>query len=829
MVFSTAQVDKLDGRSIFGLHVIDGKTPFVLAVGQGGLILFSKAGNNWGFVNPKLPRDVLPNLDFHAIHSVGQKIWIAGRPGSVVLTSDDQGDTWKLQKTGQNMPLNAIYFFDAKHGWAVGEGGTILGTVDGGQAWTVQRQGGQRAALLFVHALPEQMPVDTLARLGADEGYLAVGLRCIAPDAGSSAWVQSLAAQRFTAGTRRAGGMTGETLWQFPLPQYLLRSDKQAILDHWNRLHAGEAERQFLRQLVLAVRMWRPSVVVGDAPFPQFSGSPAASLISEALQTALVQASDPQVFPEQIEQLGLLPWRASRYYAGWEKRNSQITYNASDIGTDVRLEASYRDFAVPAARILTMTEPQLPRERHYRLLACAPNETPGQRFLLENVPITEGEARRKIPLSPGSGEGDKLLRQAADIRRNLVTLADQPAAQAAGQPGKILSLIGPMLSKLPDEQGAAAAFDVASSYARQGQWLMARETFLLMVEKYPAQPLSAEAYRWLIRHASSSEARRRRELGQFTPTTTFEARKFTPSKPGEPSNPTGIAQASLTMLSNPNEARQWYSGGLEIGKRLAAFGPLYASDPSIQFSLQSLHRQLGEFEQSNEWCSKFVQYYPRGPWHDAAATELWLAGRRDGSQAKQVAECTLTRQKPFLDGDMDDPCWQKAKPLELKNAVGDTAKQCPTKAWLAHDDNFLYIFLRCEHPREMQVPTVKNRGRGTNLDAFDRVSILLDLDRDYSTCFQLQVDQRGCVREDCWGDPTWNPEWFVVVKSTPTAWHLEAAVPLKQLTSDGITANTAWACNIVRILPGHGVQAWSLPADVQPRPEGMGILLFRGN
>jgi hypothetical protein len=36
----------------------------------------------------------------------------------------------------------------------------------------------------------------------------------------------------------------------------------------------------------------------------------------------------------------------------------------------------------------------------------------------------------------------------------------------------------------------------------------------------------------------------------------------------------------------------------------------------------------------------------------------------------------------------------------------------------------------------------------------------------------------------------------------------------------------AWACNVVRVLPGRGVQAWSLPADVEPRPEGLGLLIF---
>ncbi len=42
----------------------------------------------------------------------------------------------------------------------------------------------------------------------------------------------------------------------------------------------------------------------------------------------------------------------------------------------------------------------------------------------------------------------------------------------------------------------------------------------------------------------------------------------------------------------------------------------------------------------------------------------------------------------------------------------------------------------------------------------------------------------------------------------------------------------SWAANVVRVLPGKGVQAMSLPAEapeVAARPEGMGLLLFVGD
>jgi hypothetical protein len=149
---------------------------------------------------------------------------------------------------------------------------------------------------------------------------------------------------------------------------------------------------------------------------------------------------------------------------------------------------------------------------------------------------------------------------------------------------------------------------------------------------------------------------------------------------------------------------------------------------------------------------------------------------------------------------------------------------------LAYDHDFLYLAVQCKHPADRFVPTVARRGRDADLRAYDRVSVLLDLDRDYCTCYHLQIDQRGCVHDECWGDRTWDPRWFVAVRGTPEGWVAEAAIPLAVLTGDSVTPGKAWACNVVRVLPGRGVQAFSLPAEVPEeslRPEGMGLLMFQ--
>ena len=135
------------------------------------------------------------------------------------------------------------------------------------------------------------------------------------------------------------------------------------------------------------------------------------------------------------------------------------------------------------------------------------------------------------------------------------------------------------------------------------------------------------------------------------------------------------------FLSNLDESRHWYRGSLEFGKRFAGLGPLYASDPSVQFCLQSARRQLGDFG-VKDWYTKFKTHFPAGPWRDAAAAESWLT-HAGPLPPKALALCRMTDTKPFLDGELDDACWKGHKPLTLSDAVADTAKAYPTEAWFA--------------------------------------------------------------------------------------------------------------------------------------------------
>ncbi|HEY7329670.1 MAG TPA: YCF48-related protein [Gemmataceae bacterium] len=846
-------MDTLGGRSLRGVQLRgeDG-----LAVGQGGLILRSERtrGSTWKYVGLDLDENVRRAWDFHAVHGIGNHYWVVGRPGSVALHSDNRGQNWQVVRTGQQLPLNGIFFTDEQHGWAVGELGTITATSDGGKTWQVQHRGGQRAAVLFLHARPGGIPMDTVAQLGGQEGYLCAALRVTASDLTTAALDRSSEAARFATAVRQAGGAAGEMFWAFPVSSHLLRVPRLELLRAWNAMQEDQAADQLLHQLVMTIRMWQPAVIITDNGEEKTNGFGCDSLLAEAVTAAFEKAGDAKAFPEQIGGLGLSPWQAAKVYGVSEtsarRQQGQVSLDLTSIAS--RLQATPREFAAAPSSMLAGGPVTLPDHRDFRLLGAHVKDAASHHELMEGIDLPAGGLARRALSDAGETPEDlvKAIRQCTMLR----TLSETPAG-ALNDPNRLLSRIDPMLADMPDDMAASTAFAVANRYVRMGQWSLAREVFQLLIEHYPVHPLAMDSYRWLIRHNSSSEARHRHELGQFLVVESEQHgvpinKGSTLGKAGEPdANVPGIKMPAWKPgmnkpLETPNlltterdkqtflfatrdQIRQWYQSSLVLEPRLAGFGPQLTGDPSMQFCLQAARRNLGDFETPQKWYTQFVSRQPDGPWRSAALSELWLINHT-GAPPKPVLTCRFADSRPLLDGNLTDACWQ-SKPGKLQNAASETVKECPTEVHFTYDHEFLYISLKCSHPANYYVPPVKPRTRDADLRGHDRVSILLDLDRDYCTCYHLQIDQRGCVCEDCWGDKTWDPRWFVAVHSEPTCWSVEAAIPLVALTSDGITAGRAWACNVVRVLPGRGVQAWSLPAEVPEesmRPEGMGLLIF---
>ncbi|WP_323114614.1 WD40/YVTN/BNR-like repeat-containing protein [Pseudomonas guariconensis] len=82
----------------------------------------------------------------------GDSLVAVGERG-VVLCADEHAANWTSVRTGSNRTLSGVAFVDPRVGVAVGHGGTLLRTVDGGRTWNAVEVDSNGDALLGIAAL----------------------------------------------------------------------------------------------------------------------------------------------------------------------------------------------------------------------------------------------------------------------------------------------------------------------------------------------------------------------------------------------------------------------------------------------------------------------------------------------------------------------------------------------------------------------------------------------------------------------------------------------------------------------------------------------------
>ena len=390
--FAGSEHDPLGGRAVRGLKLNGKRT---VAVGEGGLVMLSNdtAGARWGFATIPLSKEALAGLDLNAVAVYGNHIWAVGRPGSLVLHSPDNGRNWEVQRIGQGLSLHSIHFLDEQKGWAAGELGTIAATTDGGKTWAIVRQGGQRAAVLAIHAHAKGIPFDAVALLGGEEGYLTASVQFNSPSAEANP-AHAVDPDRLTSVLRRLGGAACETSWQFPIAAAQVSSTPEDLLQSWDTRLGERASTAILRQLVLALRIWRPEVVITDAAVRGANGP--ERLVIEGLHKAFKLAEDREAFPEQIHVLHLEPWAAKKLFVIVDNPGpSAARYDMTEYRP--RLEDNPQGLGQAAISKLSC-RPDFPEVRGFQLVLSRLKEDV-QGDLMAGVLLSEGgQARRRREL-----------------------------------------------------------------------------------------------------------------------------------------------------------------------------------------------------------------------------------------------------------------------------------------------------------------------------------------------------------------------------------------------------------------------------------------------
>lgn len=137
--------------AINDIYFRDKEAGFLLA---GNAIFVTRDnGSGWTQARIFLPEEFEgANVELYSVRfSSKKKGWVVGSISrrdvvvdSILVYTDDGGETWRRQRAPSRTELIHIDFVSDKRGWIVGQGGTILFTRDGGASWTKQNSGTDR-------------------------------------------------------------------------------------------------------------------------------------------------------------------------------------------------------------------------------------------------------------------------------------------------------------------------------------------------------------------------------------------------------------------------------------------------------------------------------------------------------------------------------------------------------------------------------------------------------------------------------------------------------------------------------------------------------------
>ena len=877
---------RLDAASLRGIRAVsssDGLTAW--AVGDGATVLSSTNGGvSWEALNASFPPELSRFVDFCAVSAANDKVWLTGNPGGCVWHSPDAGVSWTRQATGHSAPIHSLNFANEEIGFAVGAFGTILRTTDGGSSWSVCRAGRRRAAILSIHTRPERIPFGMLAKQGGDEGFRSVAI--VVPRRDASAETDLSLERQMHDAVTTVGGSGAGLGWRLPIALPEVDTSVDLLTAEWQKHTEGKLVEVVVSNLVAAIRTWRPSVVVVEEPGEDDA---TATLILDAVKRAVAEAADSTSFIEHQEYARLGAWKVERLFArASSKTRAGITIDPYDVlprlGTTVEAAAS-----AGRAKLLTAIE-HAPQPEPFVLIETSNSrfELVSHRDFWSGISLsTNSDARRpQLPIIEGQLERQKEL---AIRQRNFRGISEKYVddVQKASQ---LVAELRNVVRGMPARQAALQIAHLASDYRRRSQWDLAEATFIELIDQYPNEPVAAEAMLWLLHLWSSSEMAWHRSRDVQMTANVQQTSRFMingriqklldaarteqddPLKTARALNADPLSDLEVVRQTPSQDAQSWQSEthsywrqqAIQMGQVIRQRLPEVYPAPAVTWPLASVIRREGHARIAENLYRKHVSADPNDQVGLRASAELWVTQPVD-AMPSQLGYCTWATVRPHLDGVLGDECWVEAREILLSS--GDASSQQPAtdpiienraaypSIMLSHDDQFLYIAATlprhkgqnksplppwgerarvrgAQNPLTSSAtntqPTVQFEGRthDADLSGFDRLKISLDTDRDYSTAYEIEIDERGQVRESCWEDSTWNPEMWVHVDSEPTRWRIEMAIPFSELGPQAPQRQTTWAVSVTRTIPGVEWQAWP-PSAVDGHQESKGLVQFR--
>ena len=184
-----------------------------------------------------------------------------------------------------------------------------------------------------------------------------------------------------------------------------------------------------------------------------------------------------------------------------------------------------------------------------------------------------------------------------------------------------------------------------------------------------------------------------------------------------------------------------------------------------------------------------------------------LCAHESGS-AKYVVEAYRLEPgvpAPKIDGKLDDPVWQKAKPVSgFIQLVPDRGKPATddTAFYIAYDPHHLYVAFRCY---DASPDKVVNRivRRGGNIYDSDVISFFMDPHHDHRTGYKFATTPGG-VQSDAYrfddirSDSSWRGIWWLETGIDEQGWVAEFKIPFANFRFPN-KSEQVWGFDVERV------------------------------
>ena len=767
---------------------------FGWAIGIAGQVAETRnAGLSWNQVAIDQMDFAPTDIDLTTIEQHGDKLWVAGNPGTYIYQFDTVNQSWSRSRTGSTTGIRGIEILDGQTALAIGESATVLQTTDGGTTWKRVNGQSRPTALWHIAETPQDVCIELVSRYSI-ENHWQCGVLILQPGADSDRVEQALS-------------RAGVSVVSFADQQ----TDQIKLISRY-------------------LRQWRPQIVA-------WSGS--SNQMALQIPQAVSDAGDSRKYPDQITEQGLdthdVPYTIRVSMEGKGESRLSTAQFLTQIGRRLDDHSTISRLLLGQSSNAEAIGLSLSQSATAKRASAADLES---MLIKASLPIAKRNWR-----SPPDGSL-AMMRAAARKSKQLTTLQNFDF-QSSGQRNWVTGL-NRLVQGLDPLTAGVWLQEVTNQAKAAGNNELAANTLIYFALNYADHPLLYQELIWGWQYFGSDEYTLLEinkqiaqqgdiSLNQATGQTRQQIQQqgastiITWQPLGAEEQSDGVERTSMeTTVKKTVLAKSTAKNRFEQSQRLASLLTQLDYDafqePRMKLASIRLEQKNGvainpsaQFKQlffANESFARF-----------AAQVEM---GRLTGEKTRGVPKLHSqpVAERPHLDGFLDEEFWQNFSVTDAARMRAPGNQGFDTLLF-AHDDEFLYLGLVCEKLADHHyLDSDQPRQRDPDQAGVDRLTIEFDVDRDYSTGFEMTFDSRGQVVDRCENSIEWNPECYIAQNSTEQHWIIEAAIRLDELVIDPANLDM-WKIQCSRSSNATGITHWPPVAhDSQKTGQRAGYLIF---